>query len=289
MKYPFEPFKVDTVLGEKTGKVLHSGVDVNGLKGGNTDCGTLLDAIYEGVCVEVGTTPSLGIYLSYKITGPWGERYVTYLHCQKLHVKLGERFAEGIVLAEMGSTGNSTSCHLHWEVCRRKDTKGYAKDLKDLENYEDPITFVEKWKNQKGTEEVITTKTLILQALNEKGEPMQLGTLLSKWRDSERDAALNAKRLKDLMEEHNTVVEQLADVEAACMALKELTRTQDKRVKALEIELTAANSQIAKLNAAPSPKLVQKPTGAIKEHSVVNDSLAKLFNQLGVWLRRKLG
>ena len=43
-----------------------------------------------------------------------------YAHCSKIHVKVGEKVKAGDVIAEVGSTGNSTGAHLHLEV-RIKD------------------------------------------------------------------------------------------------------------------------------------------------------------------------
>lgn len=53
-----------------------------------------------------------------------GDHFRTlYGHCSKVLVKRGQRVSQGDVIAEVGSTGMSTSPHLHYEV-RRDDSAG---------------------------------------------------------------------------------------------------------------------------------------------------------------------
>lgn len=53
-----------------------------------------------------------------------GEHFLTVFgHCSEVKVKRGEEVTQGQVIATVGSTGMSTSPHLHYEV-RRKDEEG---------------------------------------------------------------------------------------------------------------------------------------------------------------------
>lgn len=45
-----------------------------------------------------------------------GDVTIIYAHCNKLYVKQGEKIKQGQEIAEVGSTGNSTGPHLHFEI-----------------------------------------------------------------------------------------------------------------------------------------------------------------------------
>lgn len=41
---------------------------------------------------------------------------IIYAHCHALYVKEGDKITQGQEIAEVGSTGNSTGPHLHFEI-----------------------------------------------------------------------------------------------------------------------------------------------------------------------------
>ena len=49
-----------------------------------------------------------------------GEIIIVYAHCNKLYISEGEYVKQGQEIGEVGTTGNSTGPHLHFEI-RRED------------------------------------------------------------------------------------------------------------------------------------------------------------------------
>lgn len=56
-----------------------------------------------------------------------GDVSTVYAHCKAIYVKEGESIKQGQKIGEVGSTGNSTGPHLHFEV--RKEGRYVDPDL----------------------------------------------------------------------------------------------------------------------------------------------------------------
>ena len=94
-----------------SGKYLfHSGVDIAGNMGEDIKCAL------DGKVIErdtVGTETSYGKYI--KVEHENGV-VTLYGHCSKIINQVGDSVKKGQVIALVGSTGNSTGPHLHFEV-----------------------------------------------------------------------------------------------------------------------------------------------------------------------------
>ena len=139
---PFEPYKIDQTFGNASSYGPHEGVDYN-KKGtsGNQDCGTPLKAVCDGEVVHTSeSTLNYGKLLVLRVETSNGTRYPRYCHCDEILVKSGF-VKRGDTIARMGSTGNSTACHLHFDVLTKKPTswRYYTKKIYDW--FEDPEVF----------------------------------------------------------------------------------------------------------------------------------------------------
>ena len=86
----------------------HQGIDI----GANE--GTPIYAAMEGTVTVVSEEGEYGKHID--VTN--GDVLTRYAHCSKLLVKEGQKVKQGDKIAEVGSTGNSTGPHLHFEIRR---------------------------------------------------------------------------------------------------------------------------------------------------------------------------
>lgn len=84
----------------------HKGIDIA------ADSGTKIKAAMTGIVTQVSTEGDYGNHI--KITR---DNITTlYAHCQEMYVVEGQEITEGQEIATVGSTGNSTGPHLHFEI-----------------------------------------------------------------------------------------------------------------------------------------------------------------------------
>jgi murein DD-endopeptidase MepM/ murein hydrolase activator NlpD len=87
-------------------------------------CGTPVTAAKAGTVVEASSS---AYGYGNRIVVDHGGVKTTYNHLQAKDVRKGQQVAQGQKIADLGTTGNSTGCHLHFEVM----VKGKAVDPKD--------------------------------------------------------------------------------------------------------------------------------------------------------------
>ena len=112
MIWPVESDQINNSFGDRAkpggeGVVTHTGVDIGGM-----EKGTPVYASGKGTVKEAGFNPQDGNFV--RIDHGNGQE-TFYAHCEKLLVKTGDTVTLGQTIATVGSTGQSTGPHLHFE------------------------------------------------------------------------------------------------------------------------------------------------------------------------------
>ena len=84
----------------------HTGTDIA------ASIGTKIVSATDGTVILASSEGDYGNHLKIQIN----DVIIVYAHCNKLYVKEGEVITQGQEIAEVGSTGNTTGPHLHFEV-----------------------------------------------------------------------------------------------------------------------------------------------------------------------------
>lgn len=111
-KWPTTSTRITSNYGDTESRTApHKGIDVGAVKVGVA--GDPIYAAYDGKVVISTYSSSAGNYIMiYHGDG----LYTRYLHCSSLLVSVGDYVTKGQKIALMGTTGNSTGVHLHFDV-----------------------------------------------------------------------------------------------------------------------------------------------------------------------------
>lgn len=94
---------------EVTSKVMtkdHKGIDIA------TNQGTEIKSAIDGQVIEADSNSQYGNFIKIKKD----DMITVYAHCERLKVSKDDNIKKGDVIATVGSTGNSTGPHLHFEI-----------------------------------------------------------------------------------------------------------------------------------------------------------------------------
>lgn len=90
----------------------HTGLDIGAVEG------TKIKSATNGTVILASSEGDYGKHYQIKVQNV----ILVYAHCKKLYLKKGDKVKQGQEIAEVGSTGNSTGPHLHFEI-RIEDRK----------------------------------------------------------------------------------------------------------------------------------------------------------------------
>lgn len=150
MPFPFEPHGISVGFNGQASYGPHEGIDLNVAgTSGNQDCGTQINSISDGACVYSGYES--GNYGNLTIIETVFEGkiyYLRYCHLQSLFLNAGDKVKVGDKIGNMGSTGNSTACHLHFDILKKTPFKWRMYTKSVLDWYADPIWFITNYKGE---------------------------------------------------------------------------------------------------------------------------------------------
>lgn len=129
----------------------HTGDDLNGIGGMNTDLGDPVFAVADGLVVFAGeSTPGWGNVVVVAHTGPDGKPLQSlYAHLDKIEVARGGLIARGGKVGTVGTANGYYPAHLHFEMRSGDGVDlggGYANQPMDLLN---PAETIGKLRNSK--------------------------------------------------------------------------------------------------------------------------------------------
>ena len=119
----FGPRRAPRTRGGGRGSSVHKGLDIR------MPAGTPFKAAKDGTVVFAGTA---GGYGNLAVLRHADGTYTKYGHAQSLGVRPGQQVRAGDVIGKVGSTGNSSGPHLHFEVRKGDWRKGEALDPRPL-------------------------------------------------------------------------------------------------------------------------------------------------------------
>ena len=111
--WPVQGAAVTSRFGRRRGRP-HEGIDIG------ARAGTRIRAAEAGKVIHSGW---LGDYGKVVIVKHAGHYRSVYAHARKLYVRRGQFVDRGQLLAEVGTTGNATGPHLHFEIRRRESPR----------------------------------------------------------------------------------------------------------------------------------------------------------------------
>ncbi|MGN1008435.1 MAG: InlB B-repeat-containing protein, partial [Butyricicoccus sp.] len=164
------PVPASKTITQKYKSGSHLGIDIGGSKGIDvvaTKAGTVF-YVYTGCvnnnaasssgksCTSAGCSPNCGTYTSgSKKVCNWGygngvivkhsdgSGYSMYAHMQTVSVSKGQTVKQGAKLGTLGSSGNSTGAHLHFELTASVQQSGtYFKPTASINSNTDAISYV---------------------------------------------------------------------------------------------------------------------------------------------------
>lgn len=261
--YPFAPYKIDQGFGTPTTYGPHEGWDLNRKNtSGDQDCDTPLMAVADGTVVHTSdSTKDYGKLLVLRVETPNGPRFVRYCHCNKTLVKSG-LVRSGELIATMGDTGNSTACHLHFDIFKIDPTgkwRSFAKTKAEhTKMFEDPSIFFQtnvlidempQWLTALLKEDlrldVTEAEGSVRARIGEiKDATNNYESIRKELKTIKEDYAVASGQVEELKEKLRLSDEDRAKLEKEVAEVKELVIRRDSSITSLQQKVETLESQL---------------------------------------------
>lgn len=176
---------------------VHTGVDYNGIGGGNSDLGMPLVAIANGIVVAVENKTTIGFgwttIIQHRLSKTLREQlgvsslFSRTMHQRNVSVVVGQEVSIGQQIAEVGNSG-TTYAHVHLDLYKDTIDGGgihwrYDKDTQ-LASYLDPYTYIDAHQNPVDSESELLPYQRIVSnptGVNHRTEPNTSATIIREW------------------------------------------------------------------------------------------------------------
>lgn len=114
----FQGFFMKPIHNARRSRGLHgkNGVDLINSDASGPSCGKPVFASAEGTVLIAKDSGFNGGYGKYIVISHRNGTQTLYAHLKQILVKVGQSVVQGLTIGQVGSTGNSTGCHVHFEV-----------------------------------------------------------------------------------------------------------------------------------------------------------------------------
>ena len=125
-QFPLRDFRLTSSFGHRVNPVtgragMHRGIDLA------APAGTEVFAVRNGTVIDIGFDPTLGNYILIEHDSNW---ISLYGHLSSINTGLNTRVQSGTFIGRVGSTGQSTGPHLHFELMRNGQNHDPARLLR---------------------------------------------------------------------------------------------------------------------------------------------------------------
>ncbi|MGG3987528.1 phage tail tape measure protein [Bacillus smithii] len=258
--------------------VMHRGIDIAGSRGQTLASNVAGTVVFAGLGTKGSGYGGYGNVVAIKDSNGYVHLYG---HLSKVLVKKGDRVSVGTKIGALGSTGNSTGVHLHYEI--RKNGQ--------LGNTINPISYVNKAKNtyvDAVADTVTTINDLRSQYSSVQSDIAGINDRLEeiRYEKIESTMAVYEKRINDVQNKIDTIDNKLKNYAEYTTQYRQLLYSKYKdiglqrRQNASEIAYVKSVLKSGKLNLAKLYEYQQKLNDLLKQRDELYAQQQEVYGEI---------